>query len=223
MAASARRQASEATPTTTGSSSSAPADEPSPAAAPPTPPRLHLPPPPPFSGVGQDVESWLATLRRVGPAHGWRPEHDTFVIPALLIGTAATWYDRLTEATKQDAAALWVALLAAFGRPGAAASAREELYARRQRPGETATELAIAVGDLCQRVDPTMPDRDRAQLQLLQHAMGSDMRRPHSLPTLHGTRRWPPGASRRSARARPRPRATTARPSRRRPTPLAIR
>lgn len=138
-------------------------------------PRLHLPPPPPFSGVGQDLEQWLATLRRVGPAHGWRPQDDAVVIPALLTGTAAVWYDQLTDQTKHDATALRAALLAAFGRPSAATSAREALYSRRQRAGETVTELAVAVGELCHRVDPNMADTDRAQL--LQQACHPELRR----------------------------------------------
>jgi hypothetical protein len=36
------------------------------------------------SGVGQEVDTWPSTLRRVGPAHGWRPQDAAVVIPALL-------------------------------------------------------------------------------------------------------------------------------------------
>lgn len=106
---------------------------------------------------------------------GWRPEDDTVVLPALLTGTAAVWYDQLTEATRQDAAALRKALIAAFGRPSATASAREELYSRRQRPSESVTELAIAIGDLCSRVDARMSSVDRAQL--FQQACHPELRR----------------------------------------------
>lgn len=127
------------------------------------PHRLHLPPPPPFTGTGQEPEAWLSTLRRVGPAQGWRPEDDTLVIPALLTGIAAVWYDQLDDATKSDASALRKALVSAFGRSGGAASAREELHLRRQRPSESVTELAVAVGDLCYRADPKMTAADRVQ------------------------------------------------------------
>ena len=137
--------------------------------------RLNLPPPPPFTGTGQEPEAWLAALRRVGPAQGWSPDDDPVVIPALLGGIAAVWYDQLSDDVKTDPDRLRKALIATFSRTGATTAAREELYLRRQRPSESVTELAVAIGDLCYRADPRMTPADRVS-HLLQ-ALHPELRR----------------------------------------------
>ena len=117
--------------------------------------------PPRFNGTGQDADAWLADLRRVAPAHGWRPEDDVAVIPALLTGAAASWYDQLPEEVRHDAERLRQALRAAFGRANADVAAGDELLLRRQRPGETVVELAVAINHLCSKVDPSMSTAQR--------------------------------------------------------------
>lgn len=116
---------------------------------------------PVFHGLASEsVHGWLQRLSLLAQVHGWSEQKTVGLLRLNLAGVASKWYEaefRTTQPKSFDS--LCKIMVEKFGR--SKELLREDLLHRVQLPGESVMAYATTILDLCDKVDPGMPERDR--------------------------------------------------------------
>lgn len=118
--------------------------------------------PPIFNGSGDsDVEDWLSTYERVSANNKWDDSSKLSHVMFYLADIAQLWY-RNHETDIPTWSVFKTSISDVFGRPTARKlRAEQRLRERAQHPGENYTGYIEDVLNLCNRVNPTMPEGEK--------------------------------------------------------------